>query len=269
MKSKMVERIIMSLILIVMLLLTTKVYATNDSFDVTLKTIDSKVNREDNIIITIGVKNIAIESGEKGIGAYTASIKFDSSVFEYISTSGTDKWEAPFYQDGLIVGNTKDGEVVKTTQDIGTITLKVKKEAKLGDTIIEVNGFSGSTVESDVVAENVSIKITVVDDNNNNNNNNENNNNENNNNDNNNNETNNDSNNSNNDSGNNSNNNSSNNNSSNNNSNIMGRPSNNNSKDSTTASGALPKTGKQSIAFMFGIGAVIVCAIFFFVKMKK
>lgn len=260
MKSKMVERIIMSLILIVMLLLTTKVYATNDSFDVTLKTIDSKVNREDNIIITIGVKDIAIESGEKGIGAYTASIKFDSSVFEYISTSGTDKWEAPFYQDGLIVGNTKDGEVVKTTQDIGTITLKVKKEAKLGDTIIEVNGFSGSTVESDVVAENVSIKITVVDDNNNNNNNN----NENNNNDNNNNETNNDSNNSNNDSGNNSNNNSSN-----NNSNIMGRPSNNNSKDSTTASGALPKTGKQSIVFMFGIGAVIVCAIFFFVKMKK
>ena len=49
------------------------------------------------------------------------------SVLEYVSTNGTDKWEAPVYENGLIVGNTKDGNVVNTAQNIGTITFKVKK----------------------------------------------------------------------------------------------------------------------------------------------
>ena len=177
MKSNLVRKKIMSVILIIILVLTTKVYAANDKFSTTLNTNTLQVKREDNITITIGLTDIAIESGEKGIGGYTASIKFDSSVLEYVSTNGTDKWEAPFYQNGLITSNTKDGEVVKTAQSIGTITFKVKKDAKLGETDIQLTNFSGTTVENDVVTTDKTVKITIVDNNSNNNNNNNNNNN--------------------------------------------------------------------------------------------
>ena len=171
MKNNVINKRIVSIVLMMLLLFATKVYAANDRFNTTLKESASQVKREDNITIEIGLNDIAIESGEKGIGGYTASIKFDPSVLEYVETNGTDKWEAPFYKEGLITGNTKQGEVVNTAQKIGTITFKVKKDAKLGETTIELNNFSGSTAVTDVSAANRSIKVAIVDNNGQNNNN--------------------------------------------------------------------------------------------------
>jgi len=145
----------------------TKVQAANDSFDTTLAINHTQARRGDTITITMGLKNIAIESGEKGIGAYTAAIQFDSSVLEYVSTEGTDKWEAPFYQDGFITSNTKDAEVVTATQSIGTITFKVKENAKLGETSINIANFSGSTAGPDVLASNNGTTTLTITDNNN------------------------------------------------------------------------------------------------------
>lgn len=253
-------RKIVSIILIALLICATKVYAANDSFGTTVKASTTQVKREDNITITIGLKDIKIESGEKGIGAYTASIKFDASVLEYVSTNSTDKWEAPFYQNGLITGNTKDGEVVNSTQNIGTITFKVKKDAKLGETTIGLTNFSGSTAESDVSASDVSIKVTIVDDKNtgdsgnnsgssNTGNNNSGNNNTGNN------------------TGNNNsgNNNSGNNNSSNNNSNK--EPSNVN--DNTIVNETLPKTGTTEAILLMTIGVSALLGTVSFIKMTN
>ena len=120
----------------ILLILESRVYAA-DSLSTALGVSNSSVKRGDNVTITIGISSIAIESGEKGIGAYTAGLDFDSSVLEYVSTEGTDKWEAPFYQDKLIAGNTDDGKVINTNQSIGTITFKVKDNAKLGTTTIQ------------------------------------------------------------------------------------------------------------------------------------
>ncbi len=158
------KKVISILLMIVLIMATVKVQAANDSFGTSLTTNNSQAKRGDTIIVNIGLKDIAIESGEKGIGAYTAGIQFDSSVLEYVSTDGTDKWEAPFYQDGLITSNTKDAEVVKTTQSIGTITFKVKENAKLGETSIAVTNFSGSTAGPDVLASsNGTTKLTIID----------------------------------------------------------------------------------------------------------
>lgn len=236
MKNNLVCKKIINIILIIMFILTTKTYAANDSFNTTIRANNDRTKRGDTITVTIGLKNIEIESGEKGIGGYTASIKFDSSVLEYISSTGTDKWEAPFYQNGLITGNTKDAEVVKTTQDIGTITFKVKDDAKLGETIISLTDFSGTTAVTDVSASDVSTKITVVDDNNGNNNN----------------------------SNSNSNNNNSNNNSSNSN-----KISNTNAVDNTVVSGKLPQTGEGNIGLIVCIGLIMACSVICYVKMKK
>lgn len=222
---------IVGIVLIVLLIFTTKVYAANDSFKTTIATNNTQVKRGDTVTITIGLKDIAIESGEKGIGGYTANIKFDSSVLEYVSTNGTDKWEAPFYQNGLITGNTKDGEVVKTTQSIGTITFRVKKDAQIGETDIRLTNFSGTTAENDVDTDDQNIKITIIGDNSNNNNNS------------------------------NINNNNINNENKTNGSNYI--------KNDILASGRLPKTGDQKVTLIVCILLVIICSVIFYIKMKS
>ena len=260
MRNNVKSKNVISIVVITLLIIfTTTVHATNDSFHTTLKIDKSQAKREDTVTITIGLKDINIESGEKGIGAYTASVKFDPAIFEYVSTNGTDKWEAPFYQNGLIAGNTKDGEVVNTTQNIGTITFKVKKDAKLGETAIELTNFSGSTAVTDVATSNGSIKVTIVD-NNSGNNNSGNNSGENNNNGNNNGGTiivg-----------GDNNNQNSGNNNGSNSNNNSNNIPSTSNGDDSMIKQGTLPKTGTADTIVFTIIGVCTILASIFFIKM--
>ena len=166
MKNSKRNKKIIGIILILILAFMTNVYAANDSFKTNLTVDNSKVKKGQNVTVTISLSDIAIESGEKGIAAYTAKIDFDSSVLEYVSTKGTDKWEEPFYQDTLITGETKDAEVIKTSQSIGTITFKVKEDAKLGDTTIKLTNFSGSTASSDVAANDSSVKVTIINQNN-------------------------------------------------------------------------------------------------------
>lgn len=249
------KKIVSIVVIMLILLCMTTVYAANDSFKTTLKTSPAQAKGEDTVIITIGLKDIAIESGDKGIGAYTANVKFDSSVFEYVSTNGTDEWEAPLYQDGLITSNTKTAEVVNTTGDIATITLKVKKDAKVGETVIELTNFSGSTGRTDVETEDTSIKMTIAENNNGNN--------------------------SGNNGGNNNGNNGTTNNGNNNNPTTGNNTSNNNNlgnipgtsnntgtiTNETIKEGKLPKTGSTDFIIFTIIGAVSILAIIFFIRM--
>lgn len=234
--NSLTSRKIVSIALIIILLLTTKAFAANDNFTATLKANSSELKREDTVIITIGLKDINVESGDKGIGAYTASIEFDPNVLEYVATSGTEKWEKPKYTEKLLVGETVDGEVVKEAQSIGTITFKVKKDAKIGETTITLKDFYGTTAENDVLAKTEPIKLTIVDNSNNNDNNNN--------------------------SGN------DNNNNSNNNNNQIQNPNINNITNDNTANGTLPKTGEENIILIGCIGLVIACSTFCYIKMK-
>lgn len=160
------KKTIFVILILLLVVCTTKVQAANDSFHTTLTINNSQARRGDIITVTIGLKDIAIESAEKGIGAYTAEIEFDSSILEYISVNGTDKWEAPLYQDGFITSNTKDAKVVNTTQSIATITFKVKQNAKLGETSIALRNFSGSAAGPDILASsNGATKLTIIDNN--------------------------------------------------------------------------------------------------------
>lgn len=247
MKKILKSKKIIGIMLMALLVFTTSVYAVNnDSFKTTIDTANKEVKRGDTVIVTIGLKDISIESGEKGIGAYTAKVDFDSDVLEYVKTDGTDKWEAPFYQNGLITGNTKDGEVVNSTQSIGTITFKVKSDAKLGEETISLINFSGSTAVTDVDAPNASVKITVIDNSNGNDSDNPN--------------------------GGNDNPNGGNNSGSNGSSNGSngGSSSNNNSNkvDNTIKQDKLPKTGEAEVVYV-AIGAGAILATIFFVKMRK
>ena len=77
MKNNIVNKKIISIILSILLLfITTQVYAANDHFNTTIQTNTSQAKRGDTIIVTIGLKDIAIESGEKGIAGYTGKLTY-------------------------------------------------------------------------------------------------------------------------------------------------------------------------------------------------
>lgn len=157
---------IVTILLIVLFIITTNVYAVNDKFETTLTVDNTQVKAGQTVTITIGLGHIAIESGEKGIGGYTGRITFDPSILEYVSTAGTSKWDAPFYDGGSITATTKNGEVVNTNQSIGTITFRVKNNAKLGQTTIGLENFSGTSLGADIGTGNKAVTITVVGNNN-------------------------------------------------------------------------------------------------------
>lgn len=263
MKNNVTMKKVISIALTVLLLIgTTTVHAANDYFKTTLKVDHAQAKADDIVVITIGLKDINIESGEKGIGAYTANIKFDPAVFEYVSTSSTAGWEAPLYEEGGITGNTTNAKVVQTPQDIGVITLKVKKDAKIGETAVELTNFSGSNGLNDIDAANEAVKITIVTSNNNNGGNSGNNNGGN--------------------SGN-TNNGNGNNDSTTNNGNSNGNPSNSNSNnnnantnipntskpatDTSVKQGTLPQTGTTDIIIFTILGSASLLAITFFTRM--
>ncbi len=152
---------VIAIVLITMLALSTNVKAANDSYKVSLSANHSQVHIGDELTLTISLSDISVESGEKGIGAYKSNIEFDSSIFEYDVSEGTEKWDEPFYQNKIIIGTTKDCQVVNTAQDIGKIKLKVKENAALGETTIKLTNFSGSNAVSDIATSDASVKVTI------------------------------------------------------------------------------------------------------------
>ena len=89
MKNSIKSKKVISIIITIMLLLfTTSVYAANDSFKTALSVSNSSVKKGDNVIVTISLNNISIESGEKGIGAYTA--KLGETTIKLTNFSGSN-----------------------------------------------------------------------------------------------------------------------------------------------------------------------------------
>lgn len=262
---------ILGILFLIPLMFITRVYAATDSFKTTISTSDLEVERETNVIVTIGLTDINIESGDKGIGAYIGKIKFDSTVLEYVSSKGTDKWESLTYQNGRITSVTSDGEVIREEQTIGTITFRVKKGAKLGETTITLESFEGSTGISDIMASNSETKIKIVvnhssnEGNDNNNHNNATDNNQSNNSD----ITDEDNQSDKDDPINNNNNDNDNNHNSNDDSNSTQKPSDNNIMDNTKPKETLPKIMGMNIILVVGIGLAIVCVIVFYLKKNK
>ncbi len=161
---------IICIILTTIVLLTSNVCAANDSFKTKMTVSNSTVTKEDEFTVAIELNSINIESGEKGIGAYTAKLDYDSSVLEIEKTDGAGSWEDPVVEGKLIVGNTSDGKVVSNTTQIGTITFKVKDSAKIGETTISLSNFYGSNAVDDILGESSSVKVNIVDNNGNDNN---------------------------------------------------------------------------------------------------
>lgn len=85
--------------------------------------------------ITISLKISDIDAGELGINTLSCVFKYDENVFEDVKVTSKNNWSITYNDEK---GNAQYGTLlamllsagVKTDQDIGTITLKVKENAK-------------------------------------------------------------------------------------------------------------------------------------------
>lgn len=138
---------VLAIVIILCILSTiysTVVFAETESFELQLSTAKDTLNPGDSFSVDIVIDNINVTSGDKGIGAYQAKIIYDSNVLELVDVIADSKWEV-MENEGNMVANTKDAEVVKERTNTAKINFKVKDEATMGDTTISLENIQGSS----------------------------------------------------------------------------------------------------------------------------
>lgn len=142
--------------------------ANGDSYSLKMSADKTTLKAGDTVTISLKLDNIEIQSGEKGLGSYEGSIVYDKNIFEDLKMIGNSNWDTPFQNEGRFTSTRTDGKCVSETQEIATITLKVKSNAKEGNTTIQIKDFSASNAVENISTSNTSIiaKIEKEDKNN-------------------------------------------------------------------------------------------------------
>ena len=109
------------------------------------------------VIIEIDPTNV-----EGGIGAYTAEIKYDDSIFEITNLEGIGNWDTPIINNGKIIATTNDGECVTTKQEIAKITFIAKTDVINTISEIKVENFEASNTETILPAESKKVEMVIL-----------------------------------------------------------------------------------------------------------
>ena len=153
--------VILLLIITVILGMSITVKAKADSYKISLNPDKTTLKPGDTITISLNASEIDIESGDKGIGSYEGTIEYDTNIFENLKMLGNDDWERPSINGGMFTSVRADGECVSNDQELATITLTVKSDAKEGQTTIKVKDFGASNALSNIATNDVSLTVEV------------------------------------------------------------------------------------------------------------
>ena len=258
MKNKNITLLFIIVLLLNICLFSNISFAATDSYSMTLIPDKQTIKAGDTISIAVKISNINIQTGEKGIGAYEATLVYDSNVFSSVQFAAASNWDSPTYNisNGKFASVRSDATCSNESQNVAIIKLTVKDSVSAQNTTISLKNISCSNGESTISTKDISTTLNISSSSSSNNSNNSNN-------------TNNNNNPSNNNNSNNSNttNNSSNNNSSNNNknqNNSVVKPNN-----STTNNSKLPQTGEYDFIIFTIIIVLIVIGIYGYFNFRK
>lgn len=157
------------MITFVMILLTTIVFASSFDLKITLSDVAS-ANIQQGQTLTFILKLTNIDAGD-GIGAISGKFEYDTNVFEEVKAediSAGNGWGSISYNDqndrsGEFVTERAAGDLVSETNDLMSIKVKVKENAKLGKTEIKVSNISASNGNEDIEISDVRAELTIVD----------------------------------------------------------------------------------------------------------
>lgn len=161
--------VILSILFMTLAMLSIRTYAAEgDTFELQVSSSTSTLNPGDDFTVNLVLDNINVTSGDQGIGAYQAKIVYDTDTLELVSVTSASGWEVS-QNEGNIIANTSNGQVVKQRTNTAVISFKVKDDATVGDTNISlesVSGSSGVTVSGTGVEATISIEEESNNDNN-------------------------------------------------------------------------------------------------------
>lgn len=152
--------IIISILCMILTLFSTFSYAEGESFELQLSPSSIDLNPGNTFSVNIVIDNINITSGDQGIGAYQAKIIYDTNVLELINVTAATGWET-LENEGNMVANTNDGEVVKERTNTATINFKVKDDAADGNTSISLESIQGSSGYTTIDGTGISTTINI------------------------------------------------------------------------------------------------------------
>lgn len=152
--------IIISVLCMILTLFSTFSYAVGESFELQLSPSSIDLNPGNTFSVNIVIDNINITSGDQGIGAYQAKIIYDTNVLELINVTAATGWET-LENEGNMVANTNDGEVVKERTNTATINFKVKDDAADGNTSISLESIQGSSGYTTIDGTGISTTINI------------------------------------------------------------------------------------------------------------
>lgn len=151
----------MSIIFLVIVAFTTlSMAAEGDSFTLSLEPVSSELTRGETFEVKVFLDDIHVVSGEQGIAGYTARITYDENMLSLENVSASSGWEA-MENEGAVVVNTSNAEVVKDRTETIIITFKVNDNASIGDTTIGIENIEGTSIAETIegTGSNATIRI--------------------------------------------------------------------------------------------------------------
>ena len=152
---------IITILLVVFAMIAPKSYAADESFELQLEASSTTLHPGDSFSVNIMIDNMNVTSGDQGIGAYQAKIIYDTNALELVNVTPATGWEV-LENEGNMVANTSNAEVVKARTHTATINFKVLDDVTLGDTTISLESIQGSsgttTINGTGISEVVSIE---------------------------------------------------------------------------------------------------------------
>lgn len=153
------------LIVLILSILIGNVYALSFKFNVTADKKEAKAGDE----VAVKMEIADIDMGELGINAIEGILEYDDSIFEIVRREDIEtknNWtmtyneEAGAKEGNFLVSNIVAG--IKSSQEIGTIKFRIRKDAKQGETEIKFKGITSNDGGNLVKEEDKKVVIKIV-----------------------------------------------------------------------------------------------------------
>lgn len=160
MKVKKSLIIFMTSLCILCIVFCASISMATDNAKIKLTVDKTEVVAGENVKVTVKVKDITgILNGILGI---QGKITYDNAVFESVSFASLNDWDKPEYNESNGSFLTAKGDYVKNDEDVFIMSLKVKNNAKLGETKIQLTDMQVADLDSEYSASGDEIKVKIV-----------------------------------------------------------------------------------------------------------
>ena len=134
------------------------------AYKVNLETNSKKIEVGNTVVLKVSVSDITADGG---IVTFSGKIVYDQTVFEKIEASdfkNGSEWESITFNpnNGKFLTNVSSGNNINATSTVFTLTLKVLKDAKIGDTSIVLSAVNASNGKEDLYVADVSGTLEIV-----------------------------------------------------------------------------------------------------------